>query len=138
MENGLSYILNCNSTTSGIAYSSKQVANSFNDCFRECDQSSVSGGANYCTAFTYEGADNGAGSGTCYLYNGVSQGFVPATGKKAISAIRAVNYIPDAVVSGVTSLLSTLPSLTLSSGLPTGNNPLSTLSSQQPHHHRNM
>jgi hypothetical protein len=127
MENGLSYVLNCNSTTSGIAYSSKQVANSFNDCFKECDQSSVSGGANYCSAFTYEGADNGVGSGTCYLYNGVSQGFVPATGKKAISAIRAVNYIPDAVVSGVTYSFSALPTLSLDSGLPTGTNLLSTL-----------
>ncbi|KAM0707599.1 hypothetical protein Q7P35_004244 [Cladosporium inversicolor] len=112
IENGLTYLLNCRSTTDGMAYSSKEAAASFNNCFRECDQSSVFGGANYCTAFTYEGAENGVGSGTCYLFNGVTQGFRPASGRNTITAIRAVNYVPGAVLDGASSLVSALPGLT--------------------------
>ncbi|GAB7329094.1 hypothetical protein MBLNU13_g00928t1 [Cladosporium sp. NU13] len=112
IENGLTYLLNCSSTTDGTAYSSKEAAASFNDCFRECDQSSVLGGANYCTAFTYEGAENGDSSGICYLYNGVTQGFRPTSGKTTITAIRAVNYVPGAVLDGASSPISGLPGLT--------------------------
>ncbi|KAL1591049.1 hypothetical protein WHR41_00033 [Cladosporium halotolerans] len=128
VENGQSYVLNCNSSTSGTHYSTRQAATSFNDCFRECDQSSTNEGARYCTAFTYEGPSNGQGSGTCYLYNGVTQGFTASTGTRSISAIRAVNYAPAAgggaassALSGLTGLTTPFPStsLTLSLSVPT-------------------
>lgn len=107
VQNGLSYVVNCSSTTTGSSYSSKAASSSFNDCFRECDQSSSPSGPGYCTAFTYEGAANGAGPGTCYLYNGVGQGFSPPpNGRNTITAIRAVNYIPTVIGDAVSSIVS--------------------------------
>jgi len=108
LENGLSYVLDCNSIADGTPYASFPATSSFNDCFMLCDQSSVASGANYCTAFTYEGADLGAGPGTCYLFNDVGKNFLPAGGRKAVTAIRTVNYVAGTVDDGVSSILSSL------------------------------
>ncbi|KAM0698914.1 hypothetical protein Q7P36_000958 [Cladosporium allicinum] len=118
LENGLSYALNCSSIANGTPYASFPTSSSFNDYFKACDQSSTEGGAKYCTAFTYEGADRGAGPGTCYLFNDVSENFLPANRGKAITAIRAVNYVAGPIEGGVSSILSSLlPGVTLPSTL---------------------
>jgi hypothetical protein len=118
LENGLSYALNCSSIANGTPYASFPASSSFNDCFKACDQSSTEGGAKYCTAFTYEDADRGAGPGTCYLFNDVGENFLPANGRKAITAIRAVNYVAGPIEGGVSSILSSLlPGMTLPSTL---------------------
>lgn len=91
IQNGLSYVLNCNGAATGNVYAAEVVANSFNDCFAECDQSSVTSGAKFCTGWYFLGPANGVGPGTCYLQNSVVQRFQLAPGY--IGAARLVNYI---------------------------------------------
>ncbi|KAK3658854.1 hypothetical protein LTR56_001725 [Elasticomyces elasticus] len=108
-QNGLSYVLSCGGALAyGGSYAAATAANSFNDCFRQCDQSSVFQGALYCTGFTYMGAANGAGSGSCYLYDQVAQGFV-AGNSSTVGAIRLINYVQVA-----------LPTIPLSIGASVG------------------
>ncbi|KAK5735337.1 hypothetical protein LTR17_008189 [Elasticomyces elasticus] len=95
-QNGLSYVLSCGGALAyGGPYAAATAANSFNDCFRQCDQSSILQGALYCTGFTYMGAANGAGPGSCYLHDQVAQGFV-AGNSSTVGAIRLVNYMQGA------------------------------------------
>ncbi|KAK4953877.1 hypothetical protein LTR10_008481 [Elasticomyces elasticus] len=108
-QNGLSYVLSCGGALAyGGPYAAATAANSFNDCFRQCDQSSIFQGALYCTGFTYTGAANGAGPGSCYLYDQVAQGFV-AGNSSTVGAIRLVNYVQGA-----------LPTIPLSIGASVG------------------
>ncbi|KAK5683186.1 hypothetical protein LTS10_004717 [Elasticomyces elasticus] len=108
-QNGLSYVLSCGGALAyGGPYAAATAANSFNDCFRQCDQSSILQGALYCTGFTYMGATNGAGPGSCYLYDQVAQGFV-AGNSSTVGAIRLVNYVQIA-----------LPTIPLSIGASVG------------------
>ncbi|KAK4888436.1 hypothetical protein LTR27_012659 [Elasticomyces elasticus] len=108
-QNGLSYVLSCGGALAyGGPYAAATAANSFNDCFRQCDQSSILQGALYCTGFTYMGAANGAGSGSCYLYDQVAQGFV-AGNSSTVGAIRLINYVQVA-----------LPTIPLSIGASVG------------------
>ncbi|KAK3071498.1 hypothetical protein LTR53_008508 [Teratosphaeriaceae sp. CCFEE 6253] len=96
-ENGLAYVLSCGGALStGIPYTAAIASTSINDCFRQCDQSSIDRGALYCTGFTYVGVENGAGAGSCYLYDDVAEGFV-AGNSTTIAAIRLVNYVGDAM-----------------------------------------
>ncbi|KXT14441.1 hypothetical protein AC579_4802 [Pseudocercospora musae] len=121
VENGLPYVINCNGATSGNTYSERVAENSFNDCFAHCDQSSILGGANFCTGFYYTGASDGEGNGTCYLQNSIAQSFVPAQGY--VSAARLVSYIvggllPIAQPGSLSSIVVAIPSV-LSEALPT-------------------
>ncbi|KAK0820643.1 hypothetical protein LTR75_001521 [Friedmanniomyces endolithicus] len=96
-QNGLAYVLSCGGALSpGTSYAAAAAATSFDDCFGQCDQSSTTQGAMYCTGFTYIGATNGAGPGVCYLYNNVGEGFV-AENSSAVGAIRLVNYVTGAI-----------------------------------------
>lgn len=71
--NGVSYQLLCSTDAQardGGDQLNEAATNSFNDCFLLCDTSGSRlspAGAGRCTGFTYLGADNGAGGGTCYL-----------------------------------------------------------------------
>ncbi|KXT00363.1 hypothetical protein AC578_5859 [Pseudocercospora eumusae] len=121
VENALPYVINCNGATSGNTYSERVADNSFNDCFAHCDQSSILGGANFCTGFYYTGAPDGEGNGTCYLQNSIAQSFVPARGY--VSAARLVSYIvggllPIAQPDSLSSIVVAIPSV-LSEALPT-------------------
>ncbi|KAI7487218.1 hypothetical protein KC351_g2754 [Hortaea werneckii] len=91
-ENGPTYVVGCGKGVSGIPYSADQASNSFDECFTECDESSTTQGAQYCTAFLYLGAANGEGMGTCYLYNDVGAAFVRGN-SSAVAAIRLANYV---------------------------------------------
>ncbi|KAK0921454.1 hypothetical protein LTR91_014010 [Friedmanniomyces endolithicus] len=113
-QNGLAYVLSCGGALlSGTSYAAAAAANSFDDCFPQCDQSSTTQGAMYCTGFTYTGATNGAGPGVCYLYNNVGEGFV-AGNSSTVGAIRLVNYVSGALPTLSVSLGASVPS----NGLP--------------------
>ncbi|KAK4507772.1 hypothetical protein PRZ48_001507 [Zasmidium cellare] len=60
--NGEQYIIGCGEDTSPASNRNVRAANSFNDCFAACSASPTD-----CGAFTYVGAVNGNGEGTCYL-----------------------------------------------------------------------
>jgi len=90
-ENGYEWVLSCQNDTSGSIYSSRLAANTFNDCFMQCDQSSTNGGAQYCTTFTYVGVPGGNGPGVCYLKNSVGETTIPGP-RHYVAAVRLVNY----------------------------------------------
>ncbi|PPJ51345.1 hypothetical protein CBER1_08612 [Cercospora berteroae] len=116
-------VFNCNGPSTGDVFGTRVASNSFNDCFRECDQASVTGLAKICTAFYYVGTPNGDGPGTCYLQNSVAQSFQVARGY--ISAARLLNYIvgglsPIPLLDSVSSIIVSIPAgLTVPTGLPT-------------------
>ncbi|RMY80694.1 hypothetical protein D0862_12625 [Hortaea werneckii] len=125
-ENGPTYVVGCGKGVSGVPYSADQASNSFDDCFTECDESSTTQGAQYCTAFLYLGAANGDGIGTCYLYNDVGAAFVRGNAS-AVAAIRLANYVagipgglPISVSAGLSASLGGLPNTLLPSDLATG------------------
>ncbi|KAI7089509.1 hypothetical protein KC356_g2367 [Hortaea werneckii] len=91
-ENGPTYVVGCGKGVSGVPYSADRASNSFDECFTECDESSINQGAQYCTAFLYLGAADGEGMGTCYLYNDVGAAFVRGN-SSAVAAIRLANYV---------------------------------------------
>ncbi|KAI5365221.1 hypothetical protein Slin15195_G047580 [Septoria linicola] len=123
IDNGLPYILTCNGASTGNVFGTELAAESFNDCFAECDQASVTGLANFCTGFYYVGTPDGDGPGTCYLQNSVAQTFRSARGY--VSAARLLNYIvgglePIPLLDDTSSILVSIPSgLTVPTGLPT-------------------
>ncbi|KAI5368318.1 putative PAN/Apple domain-containing protein [Septoria linicola] len=63
---GVQYVLWCNYDTAGNSPWRVDVSDSFNDCFHSCSTSADRSSGN-CTGFTYSGATNGAGSGSCYM-----------------------------------------------------------------------
>ncbi|KAI7251828.1 hypothetical protein KC343_g4538 [Hortaea werneckii] len=125
-ENGPTYVVGCGKGVSGVPYSADQASNSFDECFTECDKSSTTQGAQYCTAFLYLGAANGDGMGTCYLYNDVGAAFVRGN-SSAVAAIRLANYVagipgglPISVSAGLSASLGGMPTTLLPSDLATG------------------
>ncbi|KAI6912250.1 hypothetical protein KC318_g2113 [Hortaea werneckii] len=125
-ENGPTYVVGCEKGVSGVPYSADQASNSFNDCFTECDESSTTQGAQYCTAFLYLGAANGDGMGTCYLYNDVGAAFFGGN-SSAVAAIRLANYVAGipggisaSVSAGLSASLGGLPTTLIPSDQATG------------------
>ena len=125
-ENGPTYMVGCEKGVSGVPYSADQASDSFHDCFAECDESSTTQGAQYCTAFLYLGAANGDGMGTCYLYNDVGATFVGGN-SSAVAAIRLANYvvgipggISASVSAGLSASLGSLPTTLMPSDQATG------------------
>ncbi|KAI6799246.1 hypothetical protein KC361_g3042 [Hortaea werneckii] len=125
-ENGPTYVVGCGKGVSGVPYSADQASNSFDECFTECDESSTTQGAQYCTAFLYLGAVNGEGMGTCYLYNDVGAAFVRGN-SSAVAAIRLANYVvgiagglPLSASVGLSIGASGLPTTLVPSDQPTG------------------
>jgi hypothetical protein len=59
----------------------------------------MNGGAQYCTAFTYVGATNGIGPGTCYLKNGVAQNTQSTGDPTQVTAVRVVNFAGANLIS---------------------------------------
>lgn len=91
--NGVSYQLLCATDAQardGGDQLNEAATNSFNDCLLLCD-TSASGfspaGAGRCTGFTYVGADNGAGGGSCYLKSAFNYD-TPAAGINFVGALR--------------------------------------------------
>lgn len=104
--NGLSYQLLCATDVFAQAGGEEKIiaaANSFNDCFTSCDTTAfTSAGAGRCTGFTYVGAANGAGGGTCYLKSGTSytQG---SRGNDVVGAMRVYDVATTSSSSSLTS-----------------------------------
>ncbi|CAK1362478.1 hypothetical protein CB0940_02282 [Cercospora beticola] len=71
---GLPYVLRCGGDTAGTAFATFNATSGFNDCITQCTADTR------CTTWTYTGATNGAGPGTCALKSSNSTGFTPATG----------------------------------------------------------
>ncbi|GIZ46977.1 hypothetical protein CKM354_001007900 [Cercospora kikuchii] len=71
---GLPYVLRCGGDTAGTAFATFNATSGFNDCITQCTSDTR------CTTWTYNGATNGAGPGTCALKSGNSTGFTSATG----------------------------------------------------------
>ncbi|KAI7553456.1 hypothetical protein KC331_g1212 [Hortaea werneckii] len=125
-ENRPTYVVGCEKGVSGVPYSANQASNSFHDCFAECDESSTTRGARYCTAFLYLGAANGDGMGTCYLYNDVGAAFVSGN-SSTVAAIRLANYVAGipggisaSVSAGLSASLGSLPTTLMPSDQATG------------------
>jgi hypothetical protein len=71
---GVSYQVRCQcdiAPVGGGGSAAGTATGTFNDCFLICDTTLLNNGGQ-CTGFTYVGAANGAGSGTCYLKGGVT------------------------------------------------------------------
>ncbi|KAK0865557.1 hypothetical protein LTR87_015378 [Friedmanniomyces endolithicus] len=91
------FVVQCQASTAISQYDVQTAANSWNDCFTQC-QASTAGGTQTCTSFTYGGAANGAGSGNCYLKNAIPNGgtdsFTTSSGNVIdfVSAIRTPYY----------------------------------------------
>ncbi|TKA24630.1 hypothetical protein B0A50_06390 [Salinomyces thailandicus] len=125
-ENGVSYVIGCDEGVTGISYLTEPAANTFNDCFSQCDQMSTGEGALYCTGFLYLGVTSGAGPGTCYLYNDVGKAFVTGN-SSAVSAIRLDNYVAGPLVAVSASLsIGVGAEASLSASLPGASLPINT------------
>ncbi|PNS19046.1 hypothetical protein CAC42_1782 [Sphaceloma murrayae] len=85
------------------AYSNAGASSSYTDCMTQCD-SRTDG----CKAFTYVGADGGAGSGTCWLKT--SLGTPNSSGKNVITAVRVVD--PNSGKSSTTTTTTAAASTT--------------------------
>ncbi|KAK1821739.1 hypothetical protein LTR12_003788 [Friedmanniomyces endolithicus] len=94
---GNPFVVQCQASTAVSQYDVQTAANTWDDCFTQC-QASTAGGSNTCTSFTYGGAANGAGSGNCYLKNAIPNGgtdsFTTSSGNVIdfVSAIRTTYY----------------------------------------------
>ncbi|KAK3116534.1 hypothetical protein LTR53_003022 [Teratosphaeriaceae sp. CCFEE 6253] len=84
------FVVQCGADTTLGSYDVLSAANSWNDCFDVC-QASTAQGSQTCTGFTYGGANNGAGSGSCFIKNAVSAPNARMSFKPASSP--AANYV---------------------------------------------
>ncbi|KAI7362318.1 hypothetical protein KC354_g7367 [Hortaea werneckii] len=69
---GVQYVVSCGTDADPGAYASNGAYNSWNDCFEACSTHSIdaNGAGGPCNGFTYAGALNGRGGGTCYFKSG--------------------------------------------------------------------
>ncbi|KAK1034832.1 hypothetical protein LTS16_015042, partial [Friedmanniomyces endolithicus] len=94
---GNPFVVQCQASTAISQYVVQTAANTWDDCFTQC-QASTATGPNNCTSFTYGGAANGAGNGQCYLKNAIPNGgtdhFTTSSGNVVdfVSAIRTPYY----------------------------------------------
>ncbi|KAH9823728.1 WSC-domain-containing protein [Teratosphaeria destructans] len=84
--NQTAWALKCSSdTNSGSTGTAPTAQYSFDDCFVFCERTPG------CTAFTYSGQTNGAGTGTCYLQAGTSENFA-SSDVNHVAAIKLSNF----------------------------------------------
>ncbi|GAB1736020.1 hypothetical protein NU219Hw_g6074t1 [Hortaea werneckii] len=84
-ENGQNYYVGCGMVAQGTTSAAYTATNSWNDCFGYCDATVG------CTGFTYEGAVDGNGAGTCFLRNSAPIGLVPSDSYH-VGAVKAAYY----------------------------------------------
>ncbi|KAI7482397.1 hypothetical protein KC351_g5763 [Hortaea werneckii] len=65
---GVQYVVSCGTDADPGAYASQGVYGNWNECFQACSTQQTNGGP--CNGFTYAGAYNGNGGGTCYFKGG--------------------------------------------------------------------
>ncbi|KAJ9121863.1 hypothetical protein QFC22_002486 [Naganishia vaughanmartiniae] len=109
-SNGANYTIHCNSDSSTGSYSNAQATKSYLDCMLACDAASSTG----CIGFTYLGAANGTGSGTCYLKSG-NMGSYVAGGNNLISGSligASANSFATNISSTASSTSTSAPSIT--------------------------
>lgn len=104
-SNGANYTIHCNSDSTTGAYSNIQASKSYLDCMLACDAASSTG----CIGFTFLGAANGVGSGTCYLKSS-NMGSYVARGNNLISG----NLVSVSAIAITGNLTATTTSTTAS------------------------
>lgn len=106
---GANYTIHCSSDSTTTSYTSTQAAQSYLDCMSACNAASSSG----CLGFTYVGAANGRGPGTCYLKS-ISMGSYIAAGSNLVSgSLVGASKIPSGSdVASPSSSSSATPTLT--------------------------
>lgn len=102
---GSVYKLYYSSDSSQGAYSNTQASSSYTDCMTACDADSN------CSAFTYVGGKNGAGSGTCWLKSqmgsAVSSNSNVLTGSRVSLGNKATSSSAKTSPSSTSSIAST-------------------------------
>ncbi|KAI7154434.1 hypothetical protein KC316_g14386, partial [Hortaea werneckii] len=69
---GVQYIVSCGTDADPGSYAGSSVFNNWNECFQACSTHSIdaNGAGGPCNGFTYVGALNGRGGGSCYFKSG--------------------------------------------------------------------
>ncbi|KAI7550479.1 hypothetical protein KC317_g14262, partial [Hortaea werneckii] len=101
-ENGQNYYVGCGMVAQGATSVTYTATNSWNDCFGYCDATVG------CTGFTYAGAVDGNGAGTCLLRNASPIGLVPSDSYH-IGAVKAANYGFQVTTTTTTTTSSSRP-----------------------------
>lgn len=110
---GVSYQVRCQcdiAPVGGGGTAAGAASSTFNDCFLLCDTTLLNNGGQ-CTGFTYVGAANGAGSGTCYLKGGVTYTNSTPADNNILAGIR----LADAGAASLSSFTRTTTTTTTTS-----------------------
>lgn len=116
---GVSYQVRCASDVGAVGGGTEvgtTATSSFNDCFLLCDTTPMTGGAGRCTGFTYVGAVNGTGGGTCYLKSGTSY-TVGTAANNYIGGLRLADAVSVSPSPG--ALATTTTTTTTTPAIPT-------------------
>ncbi|KAI7566524.1 hypothetical protein KC343_g5385, partial [Hortaea werneckii] len=111
-ENGQNYYVGCGMVAQGTTSTTYTATNSWNDCFGYCDATVG------CTGFTYEGAVDGNGAGTCFLRNSAPIGLVPSDSYH-IGAVKAAYYGFQVTTTTTTTTSSSRPFTTTTTSTTT-------------------
>ncbi|KAI5271288.1 hypothetical protein E4T47_05393 [Aureobasidium subglaciale] len=101
---GSVYSLFYSSDSGQGSFTNTQASSSYTDCMTACDTNSK------CTAFTYVGGKNGAGSGTCWLKtqmgNPVSAGSNVLTGSRVSLGVKAGSSSSSSAISSASGFVT--------------------------------
>ncbi|KAI6887118.1 short chain dehydrogenase [Hortaea werneckii] len=121
-ENGQNYYVGCGMVAQGATSVTYTATNSWNDCFGYCDATVG------CTGFTYAGAADGNGPGTCLLRNSAPIGLVPSDAYH-IGAVKAAYYGWQVTTTTTTTTSSSRPFTTTTTSTTTSTTTTTTSSS---------
>ncbi|KAI7164171.1 hypothetical protein KC349_g866 [Hortaea werneckii] len=111
-ENGQNYYVGCGMVAQGATSMAYTATKSWNDCFGYCDATVG------CTGFTYEGAVDGNGAGTCFLRNSSPIGLVQSD-LYHVGAVKAANYGFQVTTTTTTTTSSSRPFTTTTTSTTT-------------------
>lgn len=118
---GVSYQVRCQcdiAPVGGGGSAAGTATGTFNDCFLICDTTLLNNGGQ-CTGFTYVGAANGAGSGTCYLKGGVTYTNSTPADNNILAGIRLADAGAASLGSTTRTTTTTTTTTSSSSALAT-------------------
>ncbi|QIX00741.1 hypothetical protein AMS68_006258 [Peltaster fructicola] len=127
---GTPYVIGCGQDTTYGNYDTKAVSDNWNSCFVMCHNSSTVQGVGQCTAFTYLGAENGDGPGTCFLKSQADVSFT-GSGPDLVGAIQLAYYSAATSDSSSAVVSSSLASTTMSTTTTTMTTTSTTTSTTQ-------
>ncbi|KAI6807478.1 hypothetical protein KC332_g13456 [Hortaea werneckii] len=120
--NGQNYYVGCGMVAQGATSVTYTATNSWNDCFGYCDATVG------CTGFTYAGAVDGNGPGTCLLRSSAPIGLVPSDAYH-IGAVKAAYYGWQVTTTTTTTTSSSRPFTTTTTSTTTSTTTTTTSSS---------